>query len=354
MAVSPLALEDLGSAPDLLFYGQIGTVVLTIPVPAGMTPASLNLTIGIPVYVRSASLTISQDNRLLTQVELPPAGGPLAIPSPGSGGGNAVTLLLRSFTPLDGYCLDPTNPHRLANSAVSPASSAHRPWSRTSAADPAPSWTSVGQKPTLNEPTRWSGSPPRSRRAHGGPEPGIAVLPWPTGRCPCPGWRSRTGRQIVVAGGPTPAISLYGPGPPALLITGPANELTNQTRLITGAIARYALGSRQFPDRWGPPTNAGQRTTIRRLGQPGVNASALNPRSASAWTRPGWANRCRRPGASDRVPTPAAERIGGQVVHRSAPRRSRAGPADPDGLVDRWVDIPNEMLQRILRRSTCR
>ena len=31
------------SAPDLLFYGQIGTVVLTIPVPAGMTPASLNV-----------------------------------------------------------------------------------------------------------------------------------------------------------------------------------------------------------------------------------------------------------------------------------------------------------------------
>jgi hypothetical protein len=35
-AVSPtLALKDLGSAPDLLFYGQIGTVVLTIWFRAG-------------------------------------------------------------------------------------------------------------------------------------------------------------------------------------------------------------------------------------------------------------------------------------------------------------------------------
>jgi len=354
VAVSPtLALKDLGSAPDLLFYGQIGTVVLTIPVPAGMTPASLNVTVQIPVYVRSASLTISQDNRLLTQVELPPGGGPLAIPLAGVRvEGNAVTLLLRSYLlPLDGYCLDPTNPLRLANSAVTYSGVERAP---TVVADFLPPILRkldiyVGPKPTLNEADAVVKLATSIAAHYGGQSPEIAVLPLADRSVPLPGLAQPLERQIVVAEGPDASVSLYGPGPiPALLITGPANELTNQTRLITSAIARYALGSKAVP---GPlrstPQLPGNETTIRRLGQPGVNASALNPQVGINLDQ----TRLGQPVRDVRVHligsyTPLPNEIGGQVVASVGAQTIARWPADPSGLIDRWVDIPNAMLQR--------
>ena len=130
LANSPtLNLRDLGLDSDLLFYGQVGTVLLTVPVPAGMTPESLDVTVQLPVYVRSASVTVSQDNRVLAQVELPPAGGPLVIPLSGVRvDDNSASLLVRSYAlPSEGYCLDPTNPLRLTNSAITYAGAERAP-----------------------------------------------------------------------------------------------------------------------------------------------------------------------------------------------------------------------------------
>lgn len=355
LAVSPtLPLRYLGSAPDLLFYGQIGTVVLTIPVPAGMTPASLNVTVQIPVYVRSANLTVSQDNRLLTQVELPPAGGPLAIPLDGVRvRDNAVTLLLRSYLlPLDGYCLDPSNPLRLANSAVTFTGVESAP---TVVADFLPPVLRkldiyVGPKPSQTEADAVVKLATSVAAHYGGQNPEIEVRQLAGPAAPPPGAAQPLERQIVVAEGPDAGVSLYGPGPiPALLITGPVNELTNQTRLITSAIARYALGSKAVP---GPlkstPQLPGNETTIRRLGQPGVNASALNPQVGINLDQ----TRLGRPVRDVRVhligsytPLPAA--IGGQVMVSVGGQTIARWPAEASGLVDRWVDVPNSMLQRL-------
>ena len=55
-------------------------------------------------------------------------------------------------------------------------------------------------------------------------------------------------RQIVIREGPNSALALQGTvGVPSLLITGPANDLTNQTRLLSNDISRLAL----------PPTGRG-------------------------------------------------------------------------------------------------
>ncbi len=348
-----MATDTLGSAPDLLFYGQIGTVVLTIPVPAGMTPASLNVTAQIPVYVRSANLTVSQGNRLLTQVELPPAGGPLAIPLDGVRvQDNAVTLLLRSYLlPVDGYCLDPTNPLRLANSAVTFAGVESAP---TVVADFLPPVLRkldiyVGPKPTQTEADAVVKLATSVAAHYSGQNPEIEVRQLAGASVPPPGAAQPLERQIVVAEGPDAGVSLYGPGPmPALLITGPANQLTNQTRLITSAIARYALGSKAVP---GPlkstPQLPGNETTIRRLGQPGVNASALNPQVGINLDQ----TRLGRPVRDVRVHligsyTPLPSAIGGQLVASVGGQTIARWPAEASGLVDRWVDVPNAMLQR--------
>ncbi len=101
-------------------------------------------------------------------------------------------------------------------------------------------------------------------------------------------------REIVIQEGPDPGSSLQaGDGPiPSLRISGPANELTNQTRSLSSDISRLALSSKAVA---GPLRIAAQLpgnvTTLRELGQNSVTAVALAPRSPSDWTRPSWAAR---------------------------------------------------------------
>ena len=122
-AESPtLSLNLLGMDPDLAFYGQVGVATLTVPVPAGMVPSTLNVFAQLPVNVRTATVTVSQDDRVIARVDVPPGGpAPLVIPLAGARvEDNAVTVLLRSYLmPDEGYCLDPTNPLRLTDATVS-------------------------------------------------------------------------------------------------------------------------------------------------------------------------------------------------------------------------------------------
>src|SRR5262245_3136542 len=122
LADSPtLSLRDLGSNPDLAFHGQNDVVTVNIPVLPGLTPTSLNVTALLPVFARSATLTVLQDDRVIARLDVP-AGppAPLSIPLPGVRVvDNAVSLMVRAYVlPLEGYCLDPTNPLRLSSVTV--------------------------------------------------------------------------------------------------------------------------------------------------------------------------------------------------------------------------------------------
>ena len=114
-----LSLVDLGTSAPLAFYGDQGTTTLTIPVPPGLIPAFLNATVELPINVRSGTLTVTQDERTISRIPLPAVDqAPISIPLAGAEFvDNAVTVTLRTYlVPLEGYCLDPTNPLRLTNS----------------------------------------------------------------------------------------------------------------------------------------------------------------------------------------------------------------------------------------------
>jgi hypothetical protein len=351
-----IGLANLGIDPDLVFYGQVGSVMLTIPVPAGMMPDSLNVTLQLPVFVRSASLTVSQDNRVLTQIDLPPQGGPLVIPLAGVRvDGNSATLMLRSYLlPMEGYCLDPTNPLRLANAAVT-FSGAERP--PTTVADFLPPVLRklviyVSAKPSRTESEAVLKLATAITAFYGEQDPDITVTPLPgpdTSVAP-PGESAPLERHIVVAEGPDAAVRLVPSATlmPALLISGSAADLTNQTRLIASGVQRYALGSKAVV---GPlsstPQLPGNETTIRKLGQPGVNAVALNPQVGINLDQ----TRLGRSVQNVRVHlmgsyTPLPGNIGGQIVASVAGETVDRWPAEANGVVDRWVNIPDRLLQR--------
>ncbi|OBF26145.1 hypothetical protein A5727_03560 [Mycobacterium sp. ACS4331] len=348
-----LPLRELGSDPDLLFYGQNGTVVLNIPVPQGMTPESLNVTVQLPVHVGSASVTVSQDNRLLTSIELPPEGGPLVIPLTGvEVKDNSASLLVRSYLlPVEGYCLDPSNPLRLANSAVTFAGAETSP---TTIADFLP--------PVLRKLVIHVGASPSRAEAdavlklatavtaHYGAQHPQVVVESLASPAPVPGEEAMPlERHIVVSEGPDAGLSLIGAETlPALLISGPPAELTNQTRLLTSGVGRFALSSKAVA---GPlksvPQLARNETTIRDLGQPGVNAIALNPQVGVNLDQ----TRMGRSVKGVRVHligsyTPLPTTIGGQVVASVGGEIVARWPAAPSGTIDRWVEVPDRLLQR--------
>ena len=356
--MSTLSLTDLGSGSQLAFYGQQGTTALTIPVPAGMTPTSLNVTTQLPVYVRSGVITVLQDDRVITRLDVPAqtpdVGAPLVIPLAGVRVvDNAVTLLLRSYLmPLDGYCLDPTNPLRFSDATVTFAGSEQPP---TTVADFMP--------PVLRKLTIYVGATPSQVEAdavvklaaavaahYGMQNPDIEVAALGTPGVLPPGGSPPLERHIVVAQGPDAGVSLLpgAEGMPALLIAGSPAELVNQTRLVTSKVAEFALGSKAVA---GPlkstPQLPGNQTTIRKLGQPGVNAVALDPQVGIALDQ----TRLGRSVHGVRVHllgsyTPLPDNIGGQVIASIAGETVARWPAEADGAIDRWVDIPDRFLER--------
>ncbi len=359
LASSPtLRLLELGaSTPDLALYGQQGTATLTIPVPAGMDPASLNVTVGLPVYVRSASITVSQDERVLATVEVPPGpAGPLVIPLAGARvRENAVTVQLRSYLlPLDGYCLDPTNPLRLTEIGVTFAGTERPP---TVVADFLPPVLRklifyVRPEPTWAEADAVVNLAAAIAARYGDQNPAIEVagLPWPGAVPPAPA--APFERHIVISERDDTGVSLLpgAGGVPALLVSGPRNELINQTRLLTSGTLYFALSSAAVA---GPLHRSAQlpanTTTIRQLGQPGVNASALNPMVGVALDQ----TRLGRSVKSVRVHligsyTPLPGDIGGQVVVALAGETLARWPAEPGGVIDRWVDVPDRLLKRYM------
>ncbi len=354
LADSPtLAITDLGLDPDLLLYGQIGTATLTVPVPAGMVPSTLNLTAQLPVNVRSATVTVSQDNRILTQVDIPAQRGPVVIPLAGvQVVDNAISLLVRSYLlPLDGYCLDPTNPLRLTDVSLSYAGQEQVP---AVVADFLPPILRklviyTGREPSLTEANAVVQLATAITAHYGKQNPTVEVEPLPAPATQPPGSASPLERHIVVSEGPDAGVSLYpGGGMPALLITGSAGDLSNQVRLLTSGLSKYALASKAVV---GPlnssPQLPGNETTIRKLGQPGVNAVALNPQVGIALDQ----TRLGRAAHNIRVHlqgsyTPLPNSIGGQLVATIAGETIARWSADATGVIDRWVDIPDRLLQR--------
>jgi hypothetical protein len=355
VTVAPtLALTDLGSSSRLAFYGEQGAETVILPVPRGLAPAELTATVEPPVNVRSAVLTVSQGERTIARVDLPVVGtAPVTIPLAGAQVvDNSVTLLVRTYVmPEEGFCLDPVNPLRLSGLALRYAGSELAP---TVVADFLPP---VLRKLTLFLPA----APTRAESdaavrlatavvAHYGQQyPEVDTVALPEGQILPLVPSQPMERQIVVKEGPYAGLSLQaGPGVPALAISGDGNELANQSRLLSSDLSRLALGSKAVV---GPlkstPQLPADVTTIRALGQPGVNAVALTPQVQIGLdqTRLGRsAHHLRVHLLGSYTPLPSA--VGGQVVASIGGETVDRWAVEGSGTIDRWIDIDDALLQR--------
>jgi len=345
------SLRDMGTVAPLVFYGDQGSAELTFPVPRGLVPRELTATVEIPVNVRSGLLTVRQKERTIARVPLPTE-DQSAITIPLSGVAvedNAVTVTLRtSLVAAEGYCLDPANPLGLVDGSVAFGGSEAPP---TTVAEFLPP---ILRKLTIAVPA----SPARAESesairlatavtARYGQQPTavvVAVL-----RQPLPP-AGPFERQIVIEQGPDSGVALQpvAGALPNLRIAGPDGELTNQTRLLASGISRLALSSKAVV---GPlrnsPQLAGDVTTLQKLGQPTVSAVALAPQVSVGLDQ----TRMGRPAKSVRVHlkgsyTPPPTSVSARLVALVGGETIDTWSIDDKAAIDRWIDIPDGLLQR--------
>lgn len=345
------SLTDMGTPTPLVFYGDQGTAELTFPVPRGLVPQTLNATVELPVNVRSGALAVTQQERTIARIPLPTTDrAPIVIPLSGAViADNAVTVTLRtSLVPEQGYCLDPTNPLRLTNAAVD-----------FGGGEKPPATVAEFLPPILR--TLTIAIPPNPQRAESdaavslaaavtaryGQQPTRVVV---VASAPPPPPAGPFERQIVIQQGANAGVALQPlpGGLPNLLISGSENELTNQARLLSSDLDLLALSSKAVvgPLRTAPQL-PGDVTTLRELGQPVVSAVALAPQVSIGIDQ----TRMGRPAKNVRVHllgsyTPLPHGVSARLVAIVGGETIDTWQVDERGLIDRWIDVPDRLLQR--------
>jgi hypothetical protein len=350
-----MPLADLGSGPTLEFWGLTSSQQLTVPVLRGLTPTALNATVELPINLRSGTITVTQDQRTLARLNVPATDqSPIVIPLAGAEvNDNWLTVTLRTYlVPLDGFCLYPESPLRLANGTISYSGVEQAP---TTVAHFLPSVLRklsifVPQSPSAAESDAAIQLATSAAAHYGRQTPEITVVPLAEGQTAPPTPPQPLERQIVVKEGPDNGLSLQGAGGvPWLLISGALGSTDeSDTAVLFSGLSELALASKASVESLKPNVQLpGSTTTMRELGQPVANATSLQPRVSVAldqtrFGRSVHAVRVHLQGSY--TPTPA--NIGGQITVQIGPETIDHWPTDGHGAIDRWVDVPDRLLQR--------
>lgn len=353
-AAFPLA--DLGSSNTIEFDPrEVSKGTFSFVVPTGLVPARLNATVEIPVELRFGYLSVTQNGRTLSRMPLPLKDqSRLAIPLDGIESFDnwaSVTLTITAVPAIESFCWDAENAIRMVDSSITFGGTQAPPTTVAAFLPPALRRVTIAVPRTL--------SPVESDAAiqlaadltarFGWQGTDVAVVALPDGQTALP--ESAPGeRQIVIKEGPDAGLTLQrGAGMPSLLISGPGDELINQTRLLTDPSLPFALSGKAVA---GPLTTelkpAADSVTLAELKQPVKSSEALRPNATitidqSVFAQPVDDIRVHVIGSFTPLPSnfnsEVTASIGDQVFDRWA--------ANSEGIIDRWVTIPNRMAQRV-------
>ncbi|ORX00462.1 hypothetical protein AWC29_24800 [Mycobacterium triplex] len=351
-----IPLPNLGGPSAIEFYPhrELSVTGLTFSVPAGLNPVSLNAILESPVNLRYGNLTVTQDDRTISRMELPTKDQtPLVIPLAGTKvTGNSVSLTLTAtLLPLDNYCWDPLTPIRLVNGSITFAGGEVAPKTVADFLPPVIRKLTifVPPKPTQQESDAAVQLAAALEDHYGAENPQVAVEALYDRGSTVVDPSQPLERQIIIKEGPDKGLSLQGSnGVPALLISGAGDELTNQTRLLTDPSVKFALGPSAVG---GPLPNkqklAADTTTLEQLNQNSLSAEDLWPDVSISLDQTRWGHslqhlRVHVIGSH----TPLPNNFGGEVLASVAGQTINRWPAEANGTIDRWVDIPDRLLSR--------
>lgn len=354
-STTTLSLVDVGSAATLEFWGLTSNQQLTVPVLHGLTPAALNATVELPINLRSGLITVTQGERTLARLNLPSTDqSTIAIPLTGAEvTDNSLTVTVHAYlVPVDGYCLYQESPLRLTNGTVSYSGVELPPTTVAHFLPPVLRKLSIylPQSPSTAESDTAIQLATSTAAHYGKQAPDITVIPLPEGQNSPPGPPQPLERQVVVKEGPDDGLSLQGSsGVPWLLISGPLNRTDeSDTAILFSDMSDLALSSKASMESPKPKVQfPGNAASLRELGQPFANSTSLQPRVSVGVDQ----TRFGRSIHSVRVHlqgsyTPTSNNIVGQIAVMIGPETIDHWPTDGHGTVDRWVDVPDRLLQR--------
>lgn len=354
-----LSLSDLGSQSAIWFWfytHRDNTVnTLTFPVPQGLAPVALNATIEIPVNLRFGNLTVTQGDRTISRLELPAKDQTqMVIPLAGAQVvGNVVTLTLTmTAVPVEGYCWDSLAPIRLVNGSVTFGGTEVAPTNVGAFLPPVLRRLTIALPPKPSQPESDAAVQLAAAMElrYGLQSPDIMVVPLADRTTTWVGPSAPLERQIVIREGPDKGLSLQGnAGVPALLISGTGGELTNQARLLTDDLLRFAVSPNAVVGAPLPNKQkfASDTTTVAQLNQSGLHSEGLWPEVAIN------VDQTRFGHALDQLRvhligshTPLPKNMGGEVITTVGGETIDRWPVEGDGKIDRWVDVPRRLVAR--------
>lgn len=351
-----LSLADLGLPQNVAFYGgpQTFQTTLTFPVLRGLAPVALNATLQLPVNLQFGNLIVTQGDRMISRIDLPLAGQvPVVVPLAGAevSDETASVTLVATMAPVGDYCWDRDDSFQLMDGSIAFAGVEQIPATVAAFLPPALRQLTIAlpQRPSQAESNTAVQLAAAAVSKYRGQNIGILVVPLPEGADTLPDPSAPLARQIVVKEGPNPGLELVGAGVPALRIRGQGSELASQAKLLTDSFASLALGPRVQAGALQLRTIlAGGEATLAQLGQPQLASAALWPQVTIAidQTRFGRAVRgVRLHLQGSYTPVPAA--FGGEVKVTVGNETIARWPSEPGGVIDRWVEIPDRLLNRV-------
>lgn len=355
-----LSLDDLGASKSAVF--DMGRNVvrnsLAFQVPQGLIPTEFTAVLDLPVKLRYGALDVTQGPRTLGRIELPTDTTSTRIVIPLNGvqvfGNWANVTLTATAIPPEGYCFDPDFPIRYDEGTVV--------FSGTEVAPDGVSGflPSVLNQLTIGIPAR--PSPQESEAAvqltaevayrYGGQIPNIVLVPLPDGATTLGGSPASMERRVVIREGPNKGVSVINtPTGPSMLISGPAADLTKLVNLMGDEAQAYALAptvkSAQLPD---GQKFLGDSFTLASLNRPELISTAMQPWVGVVLDQTKFGH----PLANVRIHllgshTPLPSSMGGEVAILVDGRTVDHWASTEDGIIDRWVDIPDRLLRRTTR-----
>ena len=348
-------MTDVGSSANLEFWGVTSSQQLSLPVLHGLNPTALNATIELPINLRSGLLTVSQGERTLARLNLPNTDQtPIVIPLGGAEViDNWLTVTMRAYlVPNEGFCLYPESPLRLTNGTVNYTGTELPPTTVSHFLPPVLRKLTIylPQSPSTAESDTAIQLATSAAAHYGKQAPDIVVIPLQEGQSAPPAPPQSLERQVVVKEGPDSGLSLQGPsGVPWLLISGPLNRTDeSDTAVLFSDLSDLALSSKASMESPKPKVQLpGDTATLRELGQPVANSTSLQPRLSIGVDQ----TRFGRSVHSVRMHlrgsyTPTPNNIGGQIAVTVGAETIDHWPTDGQGNIDRWVDVPDRLLQR--------
>lgn len=348
-----LSLSDVGTDTDVWFYDETSLATVSFPVPPGLRPETLNATLNLPFRMRSGTLTVTQDDRLISKVDLPVADfAPVVIPL------NAVeviddevTVTLRLAALADeGYCLDRDNPVGLTNGSITYTGIQPPP---TTVADFLPSilrTLTIGlpESPSQAESDAAVQLAASLQARYRGQSVQVVLVPLVGDATTIEAPPQPMERRIVLKETPDNGLSLSGGDNAELLITGPADELTNQSRLLTDGSLSMAVSTKVVADNLRfNPVQPGDSTTLAQLGQRVLSNIGVSPQVGIALDQTQFGRSTQ--GLQVHVMgshTPVPVEVGARMTALIENQVIDSWPAGADGIIDHWVDIPDQLVQR--------